>query len=63
MQNGEQMNEIEKALKLLIETIEAHDVDSLSCDRDGNHYCDCLELALEEAKKALKHLKYNERKT
>lgn len=27
---------------MLCETIKAHDIESLSCDRDGEEYCDCL---------------------
>lgn len=27
---------------MLCETINAHEIESLSCDRDGQEYCDCL---------------------
>lgn len=37
--------------------IEAHEIDSLSCDRDGNTYCDCLEKATKELRSTLTHLK------
>jgi len=30
----------------LIDTIKSHDIESLSCDRDGELYCDCLKNAI-----------------
>ena len=44
-----------QALALLVAVLEAHDVESLSCDRDGHHYCDCLADAIEQAKATLSH--------
>lgn len=41
-------------LKLLVDTIEAHEIESLSCDRDGNKWCECLQENAAKAKAALK---------
>lgn len=34
--------ELEKALTDLSACIQSHEIESLSCDRDDVHYCDCL---------------------
>ena len=36
-------------LKQIVEVIEAHEIESLSCDRDGNEYCDCLRRSAKDA--------------
>lgn len=41
------------ALKLLCDTIDAHEIESLSCDRDGEKYCDCLRSNAAAARAAL----------
>ena len=38
------------ALRELLGVIEAHDICTESCDRDGNTYCDCLERAIKKLK-------------
>ena len=38
----ERIADLEDALRLLVGTIKAHDLESLSCNRDGNEFCDCL---------------------
>ena len=45
-------SELAEAMKLLrsmVDTIDAHDIDSLSCDRDGKEYCECLSQTLGNA--------------
>lgn len=37
-------------LTRLVATIEAHEIESLSCDRDGEKYCECLKNAAKAAK-------------
>lgn len=49
--------ELRSEFQLLADTLEAHGVRSLSCDRDGREYCDCVEKA---TKRALGVLKRNE---
>ena len=44
------MERIETRLRELIAVIEAHECESLSCDRDGQQHCDCLRRATERAK-------------
>lgn len=34
--------ELRSKLELLCDTIDAHEIESHSCDRDGEIYCDCL---------------------
>ncbi len=38
------------ALSNLLETIEAHEIESCSCDRDGETHCDCLRRQAEAAR-------------
>lgn len=40
-------------LKNLIDVIEAHEIESMSCDRDGQNYCDCLQDEVKKAKLVL----------
>jgi hypothetical protein len=47
------MDALVEALENLVGTIEAHDLISLSCDNDGQEFCDCLDNAVKQAKKAL----------
>lgn len=42
-----------EALKDITETLEAHEVDTLDCDRAGNKFCTCLERRISKADKAL----------
>ena len=39
-----------KALHDLLLVLDAHEVETLDCDRRGNKYCDCLEKVLKPAK-------------
>jgi hypothetical protein len=41
------------ALEHLVGVIEAHDLESLDCDDRGDYFCDCLSLAVKQAKEAL----------
>lgn len=34
--------QLEKALRDLTDCIQAHEIESLSCDRDGETHCECL---------------------
>lgn len=52
-ENHDKLCALSAALKHLVEVIEAHEIESLSCDRDGNEYCDCLRNAATEAKRIL----------
>ena len=52
-ENHDKLCALAAALKHLVEVIEAHEIESLSCDRDGNEYCDCLRNAATEAKRLL----------
>ena len=45
--------ELLEALESLVATIAAHDIESLSCDRDGEKYCDCLRGAANNARAAI----------
>lgn len=38
---------------MLVETIEAHEIESLSCDRDGETYCECVRKQAQKFKAAL----------
>ncbi len=40
-------------LELLCDTIDAHEIESHSCDRDGYIYCDCLRNNAKLARAAL----------
>lgn len=40
-------------LRALLSVIEAHDCISLSCDRDGQEYCECLQEAAQKARQYL----------
>lgn len=51
--NHDKLTLVAAALKHLVEVIEAHEIESLSCDRDGNKYCDCLRNAATGAKRLL----------
>jgi len=42
-----------EALKDIAETLEAHEVDTLDCDRAGNKFCTCLERRISKADQAL----------
>ena len=44
------MERMETRLRELIAVIEAHECESISCDRDGNEHCDCLRRATKQAK-------------
>lgn len=55
-ENRDKLCALAAALKHLVEVIEAHEIESLSCDRDGNEYCDCLQNAATEAKRLLPNL-------
>lgn len=50
----EQLRALKTQLHWLCETIAAHEIESLSCDRDGETYCDCLK---KEAAKSADYLK------
>lgn len=45
--------ELLAACKALFETIRAHEIESLSCDRDGEAYCDCLRKQADDAAAAI----------
>lgn len=49
---ADDMRKLEIATRHLIEVIEAHEVQTLDCDRSGRTYCDCLERAVKKAKSA-----------
>ncbi len=44
---------LRESLAHLVATLEAHEVSSLSCDRDGNTYCYCVHEETAKARKAL----------
>lgn len=44
---------LQTALKSLIDVIDAHEIESLSCDRDGQIFCDCLQDEVKKAKLVL----------
>jgi len=48
-----EIERLRDALTLLIGTIEAHEIDSLQCDRSEERYCNCLRAALARAKALL----------
>jgi hypothetical protein len=39
------MVELSNAVRELLSVIDAHDMDTLDCDRSGRRCCDCLERA------------------
>ena len=45
--------ELRSKLELLCDTIDAHEIESQSCDRDGYIYCDCLRNNAKLARDAL----------
>lgn len=47
---------LKKALQDLIEIIDAHELVSLSCDNDGQIFCECLDDAVKKAKLTLDKL-------
>ena len=49
--------ELIEALDSLLDTLRAHDIESLSCDRDGETYCDCLNKRMLAARAALAQAK------
>ncbi len=51
--NHDKLCAVTAVLKQLVEVIDAHEIESLSCDRDGNEYCDCLRRTANEAKRLL----------
>lgn len=42
-----------EALTHLLGVIDAHELESLDCDRSADKYCDCLELAVKQSQDAL----------
>ncbi len=40
-------------LKMLVATVESHELYAYDCNRSGKPSCDCIELALQNAKKHL----------
>lgn len=51
---GEEVNErMRAALEQVIGVIESHEIASLDCDRRGELYCECLDSAIAQARKAL----------
>ncbi len=53
--NNEQL--LRQSLENLIGIIKAHQLESLSCDRDGETYCNCLSQAVENAEKIIESTK------
>lgn len=49
--------ELLTALENITGTIQSHETESLSCDRDGEKYCDCVELATAAAQQAIARAK------
>jgi hypothetical protein len=47
------MDALVEALRNIVGVIEAHELTSLSCDNDGEKFCDCLDNAVKQAKTAL----------
>ena len=47
-------NEIRAAVNRLLDVLDAHEVESLDCDRRGNHACECLSDAVARIRDALK---------
>ena len=47
-------------LELLCDTIDAHEIESHSCDRDGEIYCDCLRNNAKLARAAIRATKKEE---
>ena len=47
-------------LELLCDTIDAHEIESHSCDRDGEIYCDCLRNNAKLARAAIRAAKKEE---
>ena len=45
-------------LAAIIEIVEAHDIESLSCDNDGERYCECLREAVAAAGRLLDEIDY-----
>ena len=39
-----------EALGQVLKIYDAHFIETISCDRDGNPYCDCLEKGLQDAR-------------
>lgn len=50
----EERERLRAAIENLCGIIEAHEIDTLDCDRRGEIHCDCLERAMEKARAALK---------
>lgn len=48
-----EVERLKAALAQLVATLEAHEVSSLSCDRDGETYCCCVHDETSKARKAL----------
>lgn len=45
--------DIEQQLRDIIGIIEAHEIDSIDCDRAGDRHCNCLSSTVNRAKKIL----------
>ncbi len=48
------MNDLIKAAQDILAILDAHEVDTLDCDRRGDIHCDCLDKAKEKLENALK---------
>ena len=45
--------EYESAIRDLLDTLDAHEVLTESCDRDGDCFCDCLDRAIERVRRGM----------
>jgi len=49
------------AVRMHLSTLDAHDIESLDCDRRGEKYCDCLSKSIDKLRSALSHPQSKER--
>lgn len=52
-----QRDDLARLAQSLIDTLNAHEVDSLDCDRSGVTHCDCLTKAIDRLAAAIKESK------
>ena len=49
---------LEREVRGLLAVIDAHDIDTLDCDRTDNKYCDCLRRQIDKVRHALDAAKF-----
>lgn len=52
-----QLVQLTQSIRELLEVIDAHDIDTLDCDRSGRRCCDCLERARKKVELCMPNIK------